>query len=336
MLDPVEAEMILASLPVGAAKVREWLKDLSASELLSSPPEELKDWKEQVNLAELKAKLRSHSARWIPAKNVSPRLLDLTDAPLGLFAKGHFDISSIFNSVAIVGTRQPTEYGKKFARELAYYLAERAIPVISGLALGIDAEAHRGALDAEGTTIGILGTGIDIVYPAENKGLFDSLAQKGLLLSEFPFGRPPDRIGFPRRNRLIVALASAVVVVESDETGGAMITASIAKKLGRRIFALPGRIDQPTARGPHKLIQEGGALVTSPEDFYRQFTNRPPASQQSLFEDESVPLEKKSVSARDEISRKSKLPVARLSALVMDLELRGLLSKRLDGRYEAV
>jgi DNA processing protein len=353
MLDPIDAEMILSCLPIGQSRVREWLRESSAPELLANPPEEIKDWKKQINLDELKEKLKKNSARWVPAKKISPFLLDLSDAPLGLFAKGPFDPSSIFNSVAIVGTRQPTEYGKKFARELASYLAQRAVPVVSGLALGIDAAAHQGALEAEGSTIGVLGTGIDIVYPAENKQLFDGLSKTGLLLSEFPFGRPPDRTGFPRRNRLIVALASAVVVVESDEAGGAMITASIAKKLGRRLFALPGRVDQATARGPHKLIQDGATLVTSPEDFYRCFTNRPPPLQPDLFDDESafpavrkvvksempgelVFLEEGDALSLDEISAKSKIPIVRLSALVMDLELRGLLSKRLDGKYEAV
>ena len=181
--------------------------------------------------------------------------------------------------MAIVGTRQPTEYGKRFAFGLAGFLAERAIPVVSGLAIGIDTAAHQGALDAEGATVGVLGTGIDLVYPAENKKLFDGVSRTGLILSELPLGRPPDRITFPRRNRLIVALAKAIVVVESDLTGGAMITAGIAKKLGRRLFALPGRVDQPTSRGSHKLIQEGASLIISPDDFYRQFSNLPPPVQ---------------------------------------------------------
>ncbi len=357
-----DAEMILSCLPIGPTALRKLLQEKSAAEILENPPENLKEWKTLVNLTELKKKLSACGSRFVSTPKVSPCLLDLPDAPLGLFAKGPLDISTLFNCVAIFGTRQPTEYGKKFAHELAGFLAERAIPVISGLALGIDAAAHQGALDAQGPTVGVLGNGIDIVYPSENKKLFEAVGKKGLLLSEFSPGRPPDRQTFPRRNRIIVALASAVVVVESDMSGGAMITAEIAQKMGRRIFALPGRIDQPTSRGPHKLIQNGATLIASPEDFYRQFTNLPAPTQSELFDEgkegkdpaknsktkrkanlpkrkpnlapELAALNEGEALSPDELSRRSNTPIEKISSMLLMLEMEGTLTKRLDGKYE--
>lgn len=358
-----DAELILACLPIGPAALRRLLENTTAPKILANPPEQLKDWQRLVNPATLKKQLEKLSVRFVPSKRVSPSLLDLSDAPVGLFSKGPLDISALFNGVAIVGTRRQTEYGKKFAYDLAFYLAERAIPVISGLALGIDAAAHQGALDANGPTVGVLGNGIDIVYPPENRELFDAVSRRGLILSEYPLGRQPDRTSFPRRNRIIAALSGAVVVIESDLTGGAMITAEITRKLGRRLFALPGRIDQPTSRGPHKLIQEGASLITSPEDFYRQLTNLPSLAQEELFAQDSKgsPAAKKSPGKKastprpktvlppelsllseggalspDEISLRTHTPISKLSPMLLQLEMDGSITKRLDGKYEVI
>jgi DNA processing protein len=279
-------------------------------------------------------------------------LSDLSSPPKQLYFQGLVDITSpsvLQNAVAIVGTRKPSEYGKNFAYELAKFLASRQSTVISGLALGIDAAAHRGSLDGNGTTIAVLGTGMDIIYPRENKDLFTEISQRGLLLTEFKNGQPPEKYTFPMRNRIIAALANALVVVESDETGGAMITASLARKIGRRVFALPGRVDQSTSRGPNKLIQQGATLITSVEDFWEQFTqpfqpelfsgktsqkkksvapkNLPPELQTLL---EGVPL------SVDELAQKSNTPVEKLMGIILTQEIEGNIARRLDGKYEIV
>ncbi len=191
------------------------------------------------------------------------RLRVLHDPPSLLFARGRLDLLKR-RSVAVVGSRRPTVYGAQAAAVLAGDLARAGVVVISGMARGIDAAAHEASL--EWGTIGVLGCGIDVTYPREQAALFERMAADGLLLSEFLPGEPPVAHNFPRRNRIIAALAHGVLVVEAAAKSGALITVDHALDLGREVFAVPGPIGRPTSEGTHRMIQDGAKLVTCAED----------------------------------------------------------------------
>jgi DNA processing protein len=170
-------------------------------------------------------------------------------------------------AIAVVGTRRSTRYGMALAEAFGRGLAAEGWITVSGLARGIDAAAHRGCLAVGGEAVAILGSGIDVVYPAENRDLYDRIAAgQGAVMSEYPPATPPDRWRFPARNRLIAAIASAVVVVEAGETGGALITARLAAEIGRPVFAVPGDVDRPVSMGCNRLIRDGALPVLGVDD----------------------------------------------------------------------
>ncbi len=193
------------------------------------------------------------------------RLGEIYDPPLALFVRGSL-LPEDEHSVAIVGTRRPTPYGIRMAEKLARELAARGITVVSGLATGIDAAAHRGALEAGGRTIAVLGNGVDVVYPRENRELTDRIIERGCILSQFPMGYQPNKGHFPRRNRLISGMTLGTVVVQAPRDSGALITAHAAVEQGREVFAVPGEAGIHASEGPHGLIREGAKLVESAED----------------------------------------------------------------------
>ncbi|MCU0274025.1 MAG: DNA-processing protein DprA [Acidimicrobiales bacterium] len=182
-----------------------------------------------------------------------PSLLDLEQAPPLVFHRGDPALL-VAPRVAIVGTRRCTRYGHDLARELGRGLAASGVAVVSGLAAGIDAAAHQGVVDAGGVPVGVVGTGLDVVYPARNRGLWEAVGASGYLCSEAPLGTPPARWRFPSRNRIIAALAHVVVVVESHRSGGALLTAEAADALGRRVLAVPGSIRSPASEGTNRLL----------------------------------------------------------------------------------
>jgi len=193
-------------------------------------------------------------------------LKKIYDPPPLLFVSGKLDPRDAF-SIAVVGTRKPSPYGQKTAASLAAALTGLGLTVISGLARGIDTIAHLTALDARGRTLAVIGSGIDIPYPPENRDLMRRIAHSGAVLSEFPMGTKPDAPHFPRRNRIISGLALGAVIVESLEDGGAMITATTSLDQNREVFAVPGSVFEKRSSGPHKLIREGQAtLINSVED----------------------------------------------------------------------
>ncbi|HXJ36119.1 MAG TPA: DNA-processing protein DprA [Candidatus Eisenbacteria bacterium] len=193
------------------------------------------------------------------------RLRPIADPPLALMVRG--SIEAIDDpAVAIVGARRAGEYGRRVADDLARGLAQAGITVVSGLATGVDAAAHRGALAAGGRTIAVMATGIDRVYPTWNRGLGDQIAGRGALVTEFPWGTPPLHFHFPRRNRIISGVSVGTVVVEAAERSGSLITAHYALEQGREVFAVPGPVGVPQHAGCHRLIQQGAKLVTSVED----------------------------------------------------------------------
>ena len=205
-------------------------------------------------------------------KGYPERLRNSPGAPLVLYVKGNVEALSAA-SVAIVGTRRATTYGKDQAYRFGRDLAAAGWCVLSGLALGIDAESHRGALDAGGTTVGIIGSGLDRFYPEENRALAREIVEKGgAVVSEFPFGRSPDVQTFPQRNHVVAALSSGVLAVECPVKSGTLLTTSFAADLGRPVMALPGRVDSRSSAGCLNLIREGARLVRCPADVIEELS----------------------------------------------------------------
>ncbi|MCF7870855.1 MAG: DNA-processing protein DprA [Candidatus Omnitrophica bacterium] len=189
--------------------------------------------------------------------------------PLVLYLKGNIGLLGK-ESIAVVGTRTPTKYGKLTAFDFSYKLCSLGLNVVSGLALGIDKAAHEGALAASGFTIGVLGSGLNCIYPNQNRELAKSIFKKGLMVSEYPLNTKPLASNFPRRNRIISGLSKGVVVIEAAQRSGALITANFAVKQNREVFAVPGKIDQFQSKGPNSLIKEGAKLVDSIEDILEE------------------------------------------------------------------
>jgi DNA processing protein len=192
-------------------------------------------------------------------------LLEIADPPALLFARGRVELLDR-PALAIVGSRNATQQGEANAEAFAKALSAAGLTVVSGLALGIDAAAHRGGLAGPGSTIAVLGTGIDVLYPSRNAALAAAIAERGLLVSEFPLGTAPAAHNFPRRNRLISGLARGCLVIEAALASGSLITARAAAEQGREVFAIPGSIHSPLTKGCHSLIKSGAKLVESAED----------------------------------------------------------------------
>jgi len=204
-------------------------------------------------------------------------LLEMADPPLMLYVLGAdtFDLTQLGHSIAVVGSRNPTPQGAANARAFARALGEAGLPVVSGLALGVDGAAHQGALEAAGdaprlATVAVVGTGLDRVYPARHRELAQRVARQGLIVSEFPLGTPPLTQNFPKRNRLIAGLARGTLVVEAALQSGSLITARLTSEQGKEVFAIPGSIHSPQSRGCHALIRQGAKLVESVADILEE------------------------------------------------------------------
>lgn len=205
------------------------------------------------------------------AADYPPRLLNLTDPPPVLFLRGNRELVAV-GGVAIVGSRKSTQRGREVARRLGRALAAQGVPVVSGLALGVDGAAHQGALDVEGPTVAVLGRGADEAYPRGHTSIFRRIVDTGLVVSEFAPGTPPLPHHFPRRNRILAALADVVVVVEAAGRSGALITVEHALDLGLDVWAVPGPIDSPTCRGSNALLTDGARALVSIDDFVASVT----------------------------------------------------------------
>jgi DNA processing protein len=314
----------------------------------------LVNWRTHFDLVREEERLAQAGATFITGRDEGyPKLLkEIHDPPIGLYRKGDY----LFNQpcIAVVGSRRTTLYGQSVAKKLGAHLAQLGFCVVSGLARGIDTAAHEGALSVGGKTAAVLGCGIDIVYPPENLDLFRRIVETGAVLSEFPFGRKADKQSFPMRNRVVSGICEGVVVVESDVQGGAMITARFAGEQGRLIFAVPGRIDQPTSNGCHQLIRDGATLLQSVDDILNELNYldglRPRAitteGETSVLEQLMPQLsepEQKVAAAfsggamlnMDALTAATGLAPSEVSAALMGLELKKLVSKRADGTFEA-
>ena len=267
-----------------------------------------------------------------------PLLLNIPDPPLLFYAKGNCALLQEL-SVAVVGSRNATVQGVQNAERFAASLAQAGLHTVSGLALGIDAAAHRGSLQAPGgtaSTIAVIGTGLDIVYPARNRELAHRIAERGCIVSEYSLGTPAIASNFPRRNRVISGLARGTLVVEAALQSGSLITARTATEQGREVFAIPGSIHSPLAKGCHQLIRQGAKLVESAQDILEELTpylgNRPVRVTESATDsDDDAPqaghplLEAMGYDPIDlgTLATRSGLDLPALNAQMLDLELEG-------------
>jgi DNA processing protein len=246
-----------------------------------------KDWRRVDRELDIASK---KNVSIITAKDVLfPRyLLNIYDYPAVLYLRGTLRKDDI--NVAVVGSRVASTYGKYTTERLSRELALRGITVVSGLARGIDAAAHRGALLAKGRTIAVLGSGIDVIYPPEHRELFERIAERGAVISEFAFETPPNAPNFPARNRIISGMSLGVVVVEAGDRSGSLITARTALEQGREVFAVPGSIDASGSRGTHKLIRQGAKLIEGIHDILEEIIPQvDEAGQKRLAKDGSTP-----------------------------------------------
>ncbi|HRJ44632.1 MAG: DNA-processing protein DprA [Caldilineaceae bacterium] len=261
-------------------------------------------------------------------------------SPPVLFVRGEVQEEDRL-AVALVGTRQASAYGREVARGLGQELARNGVTVVSGLALGIDAVAHEAALEAGGRTIAVLGSGVDQIYPAQNRKLGLAMTQQGALVSEYPLGTRPEANNFPPRNRIISGLSLAVVVVEAGQRSGALITAKFAAEQGRDVFAVPGSILQPSSAGCNALIQDGALPLLSIVDLLDQLHLERAAIQaearQSIPADPTERTLLEHLSSEplhlDELMRAVAMPAAQISALLAMMELKGLVRQAGPMRY---
>ena len=266
-----------------------------------------------------------------------PTLLrEIYDPPAVLYYRGESDVLN-GHCIAIVGSRKATEYGKAAAARLAGDLARAGTVVVSGMARGIDTHAHAGALRAEGKTVAVLGCGLDICYPPENVRLREKIVSQGIVLSEFPPGTKPKPHHFPMRNRIISGLSVATVVVEAAEKSGALITADCALEQGREVFAVPGSINSPASRGCHRLIKEGAAVAENGADILAElgvFSDVPciSAPQMSSLQKRIIDALQYEPIHFDNLCVRANLPAPDLAAVLVELELAGIV-KKMPGNY---
>ena len=265
-------------------------------------------------------------------------LLEISDPPPLLYIKGNADFLGA-QSLALVGSRNATPQGIAIAESFARTLSEAGLTIVSGLALGIDAAAHRGGLSGRSRSIAVVGTGLDVVYPARNRALAHELAAQGALVSEFPLGMGPLAHNFPRRNRLISALTRGCLVVEAAAQSGSLITARLANEQGREVFAVPGSIHSPLSKGCHQLIRDGAKLVERAEDVLEEFNMasathaKPPAGE---VNDGHLLLEHLGFDACDidTLTARSGLTSHAVSALLTQLEIEGRIAAMPGGKYQ--
>ena len=269
------------------------------------------------------------------------RLLDTADPPTLLYVKGRVELLNA-PALAVVGSRNATPQGGANAEAFATALANAGLTIVSGLALGIDAAAHRGALRGSGSTIAVIGTGIDRVYPAKNQDLARRIAEEGAIVSEFPLGTPALKENFPRRNRIISGLARGCLVVEAAERSGSLITARLAGEQGRDVFAIPGSIHSPLSKGCHRLIKQGAKLVDDARDILDELGLAAGATGKN-----AAPLPETDAVTRallegmgfdpcdiDTLAARSGLTAEKLYAMLLQLELDGRVASLPGGRFQ--
>lgn len=296
---------------------------------------------------------------WTPADAAYPRLLlEIPDPPPVLYYRGQVDLQENWGAtptIAVVGTRRPSDYGRWWTRRITTALIKHGFTVVSGLAEGIDTEAHRACVTAARRTVAVVGTGVDVVYPWSNRLLYQQVLQQGLVLSEYPAGTQPDRIHFPRRNRIIAGLSRAVLVMEAPERSGALITAHLANEYGRDVFVLPGVLDNPKAIGCLALVNKGAQVILGEDPLLEmlgtlpQLSARPSDHPQPIQLTLNLPAELEPVLKSlaelsqapgvefvhlDTVVEKLGLPAGAVSSALLQLEMMELVTQLPGMRYQ--
>ncbi len=344
-MEELEALLILNLIPnIGIVKKRRLIRHFgSALAALEAPLEKIENqfgfspknnaawkqggdanvWKEDLKLLE---QFETEVISFLDPR-YPQRLLELDDSPLLLYCQGQL-IKKDSLSIAIVGTRQATLYGQEVARELSRGLARAGFTIVSGLARGIDTAAHSGAIEY-GRSIAVLGSGLKHIYPIENKKLAEEMKEKGALLSEFNMAAAPNRFHFPKRNRIVSGMTIGTILIEAPEKSGAMITVEQAQSLGKPIFTIPGRIDQPSFKGNHLLLKQKKAfLIENIQDILSYFNLHLPDQDSKMKDD--IPLEEKDILNKmpsheltlEELLQLFPLPITQLNRLMMHLVLK--------------
>lgn len=310
----------------------------------------IRHWEEHVDLAGELAAIKDRGLKILsPTDEHWPQtLVHLPDAPLLLYVWGDIDERDA-HAIAMVGSRKATHYGRSCTQKFSFQLAHAGFTIISGLARGIDTAAHEGAIAAEGRTIAVLGSGMGHLYPPDNMGLAERIAEgHGAVISEFPINTKPDTQTFPQRNRIVAGWCEALLVVECPARSGALITANLAGEYGKHVFAIPGGIDRSSSEGCNELIRTGGILVTNGGQILDELSQLPlesrtaaplhdPAANRDLphlTDEESAVFEQLSSDQRtiDQIIEGSGLPASTVAATLLRLEMKSL-AKQLPGSY---
>lgn len=300
--------------------------------------------RKKVNLEQELEYLHKHNVEFCTIEDqwYPPELKNIYDPPPVLFIRGKIKVRE--HRVALVGARKATAYGRTVAERLSAQLAQYDVTIVSGMARGIDTAAHRGALRAKGDTIAVLGCGVDVVYPRENRRLMEEIIETGAVISEFPLGSPPTAWHFPSRNRIISGLSKVVVVVEAAEKSGALITVDLALEQGKEVMAVPGSIYSNMSKGCHKLLKEGAKIVSEVEDIIEElglnglFSPHRHGGTVKLNDTERRihQLLKKDPLPLDNVIQTLELPSQQVLAALMYLELKGMVRQMPGKIYAAV
>jgi DNA processing protein len=360
-----QAYLVLNQLPrVGPVRVRRLLEHFGSPEAILTASENdiarikgfsttlaaaVHGWEQQTDLAREERRAKEMNVDIITCEDeVYPDTLrEIYDPPLVLYVHGKL-LERDRVAIGVVGSRRCTHYGSQCAKKLSYQLATAGVTVISGLARGIDTDAHEGALAADGRTVAVIGSGLGKLYPPENQALADRIADgHGAVVSEFPIDLPPDKQTFPMRNRIVSGWSSGILVVEAPAWSGSLITANMAAEQGRNVYAVPGQIDKPLSAGTNKLIQNGSKLVMSAQDILDDLGNLFPTeasspAQPTLFPLDNLSPEEQAIYAVigtnethvEEIISLCDLSTPVVSGNLMRLELKRLI-KQFPGRYYA-
>jgi DNA processing protein len=298
---------------------------------------------ESVEVAAVRDALSACGARALgPDNKEYPAfVLDLADPPALLFARGR-SLEDVDAAVAVVGARSCSAYGREVAETIGRGLASHRVSVVSGAALGVDGAAHRGALSLQGSTIAVLGSGIDVAYPASHRSLLTDIVQVGTVVSEYPPGVPARPRRFPARNRLIAALSRAVVVVEGATGSGSLITAEFAVDLNREVFAVPGPVTSPLSAVPHELLRDGATLIRGADDVLDDLRiGRLSGANGQLVAPDGLSIEERQILegvvgepvTAEAVASAAALPIGTALSVLMSLEVRGLV-RGVAGRYQ--
>lgn len=285
---------------------------------------------------------------WTPADSEYPHLLqEIPSPPPILHYRGQVSLAEnlgVKKAIAIVGTRYPTEYGRRWTRKISTILAQHDFTIVSGMAAGIDTEAHRSCLAAGGRTIAVLGTGVDVVYPASNRQLYQEIQQQGIILSEYSAGTQPNRANFPPRNRIIAGLCRAVIITEAPTKSGALITSRFANEFGRDVYVLPGALDNQKCLGSLELLNRGAHLILSEAHLLEMLGTIPQLDIPQSTPPQIPELEPKleqiyqtittAPTSLDLIVQKTKLETGFVLASLSQLELMGLISQLPGMQYQ--